>query len=173
MPFFPISGAFDGVTGLFTDSSGRSSRATSLTSSDPFDPLGHFPCCLIPMIQRSTFTADLFFNIQPLIAAKSSFRVGSPSAQCDAPRSPSPPLPRDRCHACDSTESARVLRQSPMSSGSTRSPSGSYRRPTQLRHWHCPGARICTFDTPQLLIGGQADRHGAYLGTICTVFISI
>jgi hypothetical protein len=44
MPSSPISGAFDGVTGLFTDSSGLSSRATSLTSSDPFNPLGHPPC---------------------------------------------------------------------------------------------------------------------------------
>jgi hypothetical protein len=102
MPFFPISGAFDGVTRLFPDSSGRSLRATSLTSPtspDPFNPLGYSSCCLIPTIQRSTFTADLFFSIQPLIAAKASFRVGSPSAQCDAPRSPSPPLPRVRCRA--------------------------------------------------------------------------
>jgi hypothetical protein len=67
--------------------------------SDSFNPLGHSPCCLIPTIQRSAFTADLFFSIQPLIAADSSFRVGLPSAQCDGPRSPSPPLPRDRCHA--------------------------------------------------------------------------
>ena len=99
MPSFPINGAFDGVTGLFPDSSERSSRSTSLTSSDPFNPLGHSTCCLIPTIQRSTFTADLFFNIQPLIAADSSFRVGLQLAQCDGPRSPSPPLPRDRCHA--------------------------------------------------------------------------
>jgi hypothetical protein len=99
MPFFPLSGAFDGATGLLPDSSERSSRATSLTSSNLFNPLGHFPCCLIPTIQRSTFTIDLFFNIQPLIAANSSFRIGVPSAQCDTPRSPSPPLPRDRCHA--------------------------------------------------------------------------
>jgi hypothetical protein len=56
MPSAPIIGAFDGVTGLFTDSSGRYSRATSLTSSDPFNPRGHSPCCLIPTIQRSTFT---------------------------------------------------------------------------------------------------------------------
>jgi hypothetical protein len=99
MPYFPISGAFDGVTGLFPDSSGRSARATSLTSSDPFNPLGHSTCCLIPMSQRSAFTADLFFSIQPLIAAKPLFSVGLPSAQCDGPRSPSPPLPRDRYHA--------------------------------------------------------------------------
>jgi hypothetical protein len=32
----PISGAFDGVTGLFPDSSGPSAHTTSLTSSDPF-----------------------------------------------------------------------------------------------------------------------------------------
>jgi hypothetical protein len=93
--FFPISGAFDGVTGLFPDSSGRSPRATSLTSSDPFNPLGHSTCCLIPTIQRSAFTGDLFFSIQPLIADNSSFRVGLPSSRCDGPRSPSPPLPRD------------------------------------------------------------------------------
>jgi hypothetical protein len=99
IPSVPINGAFDGVTGVFPDSSERSSRATSLTSSDSFNPLGYSSCCLIPTIQRSTFTADLFFNIQPLIAAQSSFRVGSPSAQCNAPRSPSPPLLHDRCHA--------------------------------------------------------------------------
>jgi hypothetical protein len=77
----------------------RSSRATSLTSSDTFNPLGHFPCCLIPTIQHSTFTTDLFFSIRPLIAVNSSFTVGLPSAQCDAPRSPWPPLLRDRCRA--------------------------------------------------------------------------
>jgi hypothetical protein len=63
VPSAPINGAFDGVTGLFPDSSGRSSRATSLTSSDRFNPLRHSPCCLIPTIQRSTFTADLFFSL--------------------------------------------------------------------------------------------------------------
>jgi hypothetical protein len=41
MPSSPVSGAFDGVTGLFTDSSERSSRATSLTPSNPFNPFGH------------------------------------------------------------------------------------------------------------------------------------
>jgi hypothetical protein len=46
VPSFPISGAFDGVTGLFPDSSERSSRATSLTSSDPFSPLCHSPAAL-------------------------------------------------------------------------------------------------------------------------------
>jgi hypothetical protein len=99
MPSFPISGVFDGLNGRFPDSSGRSSRATSLTLSDLFNPLGHSPCCLIPTIQRSTFTTDLFFSIQSLIAANSSFRVGLPSAQCNAPRPPSPSLPRNRCHA--------------------------------------------------------------------------
>jgi hypothetical protein len=99
MPSFPISGVFDGLKGLFPDSSGRSSRGTSLTSSGRVNPLGHSPCCLIPTSQNSTFTTDLFFSIQPLIAADSLFRIGLPSAQCDAPRSPSPRLPRDRCHA--------------------------------------------------------------------------
>jgi hypothetical protein len=99
MPSFPISGVFDGLKGLFPDSSGRSSRATSPTSSDRFNPLRHSPCCLIPTIRCSTFTTDLCFSIQPLIAADSSFRIGFPSAQCDPARSPSPPLPRDRCHA--------------------------------------------------------------------------
>jgi hypothetical protein len=92
MPSFPISRAFDAVTGLFPDSSERSSRAISLTSSDPANPLCHSPCCLIPRIQRSTFTTDLFFNIPPLIAANSLFRIGLPSAECNASRSPSPPL---------------------------------------------------------------------------------
>jgi hypothetical protein len=71
MPSFPIGGAFDGVTGLFPDSSGPS----SLTSSDPFNPLGHSPCCLIPPIERSTFTTNSSFNIQRLITASSSFSV--------------------------------------------------------------------------------------------------
>jgi hypothetical protein len=43
MPSFPINGAFDGVTGFFPDSSARSSRATLLTSAEPFNPLGHSP----------------------------------------------------------------------------------------------------------------------------------
>jgi hypothetical protein len=100
MPSFPISGAFDGVTGLFSDYSGGSSRATSLTSSDLFNLLGHSPCCLIPPIQRSTFTfaTNSSFNIQHLIAANSSVRVGLPSSRCDGPRSLSPPLPRDQWH---------------------------------------------------------------------------
>jgi hypothetical protein len=101
MPSFPIpvSAAFHRVTGHFPDSSGRSSRATSLTSSDLFNPLGHSACCLIPTIQRSAFTADLFFGIQTLIAPDSSFRVGLPSSRCDGSRSPLLLLPRDRCHA--------------------------------------------------------------------------
>jgi hypothetical protein len=99
MPSFPVSGAFDGVTGLFPDSSRRCPRTTSLTSSDPFNPVGHSSCCLIRPIERSTFTANSSFNIQRLIAANSWFRVGLPSSGCDGPRSPSPPLPHDRCHA--------------------------------------------------------------------------
>jgi hypothetical protein len=66
MPSFPITGAFDGVRGLSSDSSRRSSRATrltSLTSSDPFNPLGHSHCYLIPLIQHGTFTADSPFDV--------------------------------------------------------------------------------------------------------------
>jgi hypothetical protein len=85
MPSSPISDAFEGVTCLFPDSSGRSYRATSLTSSDRFNPLGHSPCCLIPPTERSAFTANSSFNIQHLIDANFSFMVGLPS----------PPLPHD------------------------------------------------------------------------------
>jgi hypothetical protein len=99
MPYFPISGAFHSVTCLFSDSSGRSWRATSLISSDPFNLFGHPPCCLIQPIERSTFTVNSSFNIQRLIAANSSFSARLPSSRCDGPRSPSPLLPRDRCHA--------------------------------------------------------------------------
>jgi hypothetical protein len=59
----PISDAFHGVTGLFPDSSGRSSRATSPISSDRFNPLGHSPCCLIRSIEEATFTAESRFNV--------------------------------------------------------------------------------------------------------------
>jgi hypothetical protein len=98
--FLPNQWCLSPHTRLFPDSSGRSSHATSLTSSDLFNPVGHSPCCLISPIEHATFTftANSSFNIQHLIAANSSFRVRLPSSRCDGSRSPSPPLPRNRCH---------------------------------------------------------------------------
>jgi hypothetical protein len=84
---------------VFPDSSGRSSLATSLTSSDPFNLVGHSPCYLIPSIEHSTITTNSSFNIRRLIAANSSFRVRLPPSRCNGPRSPSPFMPRDRYHA--------------------------------------------------------------------------
>jgi hypothetical protein len=69
VPSFLMSGAFDNVTGFFPDSCGPSSRATWLTSSDPFNPLGHSPCCLIPPIEHATFTAKSPFSVLRLITA--------------------------------------------------------------------------------------------------------
>jgi hypothetical protein len=69
MPSFPISDAVDNVTKPFPDSSGRSPRATSLTSYDSFNPLGHSPCCLIPPIRHATFTVDSPFNFRGPITA--------------------------------------------------------------------------------------------------------
>jgi hypothetical protein len=96
MPSFPISGDFDSVTGLFLDSSGQSSPGTSLTSPNLFNPLGHSTGCLIPAIQHSAFTADLFFSIQPLIAANSSF-----GSDCRRPNAMDEDRHRRLCPAID------------------------------------------------------------------------
>jgi hypothetical protein len=48
---------------VFSDLSGRSSRAASLAASRPFNPIGHSSCCTIPFIEHSTFTAHSSFNI--------------------------------------------------------------------------------------------------------------
>jgi hypothetical protein len=59
----PNQWRLDGVTPLCLDSSGRFSRSASLTSSDLFNPLGHSPFCLIPPIERATFTPDSPFDV--------------------------------------------------------------------------------------------------------------